>query len=253
MSDTFYWVFSTLPQVIAALTGLLVAGTTFFFSSLETQAVKDESLLEILDKVKSLIHSKSIVLLLLSIIAIVFDVLILLFTPDICYLFEFWRILTNETRVAVVAGTILIIFVNGIVFVRLCNLLSSILNPDYRKKVIERMSKDVTKQKKAVNEDYNVVNAMEFFNQFRVFEHEARDIAEKYSPDYKFQGMSSLVNLLIQVKAISRNERSDVLELIRIRNLIAHNNDLSSVPEVYYKRLLDLTSRLTEFYKKRKT
>jgi len=50
--DTLYWILSTLPQVIGALTGLLVAGITFLFQSLDKEMEKDESSIPAIMEIK---------------------------------------------------------------------------------------------------------------------------------------------------------------------------------------------------------
>ncbi|MDE5874206.1 MAG: hypothetical protein K2H15_01060 [Muribaculaceae bacterium] len=42
--DTIYWIFSTLPQVLAALAGLIMAGLAIYDQNLKREIDRDSSL-----------------------------------------------------------------------------------------------------------------------------------------------------------------------------------------------------------------
>lgn len=247
MKDIFYWVFSTLPQVIAALTGLLIAGTTFFFSSLDAKASNDETVSDFIFRVKTSIHKRCDRLLRLSVLAILIDIIWLLFTPSLSETFKSWKATELAIQLLLIVIIVGVAFVNLLVFIRLCKLLNTILNPSLQKNVIEVMTKEV------IGNQNSTVSAMDFFDKFRTFESEARRITKPFFTDNRYPSMMQVVNMLVQMEVMPANSRSELLELVRVRNLIAHNNNLKELPQKYYDQLLRFSDDLKKFEKNDKS
>ena len=73
--------FSTAPQAIAALVGLIFTGVTFFISALDKEVSRDETKEDICEEMKKDIHTKMQWLYWLAGISVVFDMLILVVNP----------------------------------------------------------------------------------------------------------------------------------------------------------------------------
>jgi hypothetical protein len=56
-SDTLYWVFSTMPQTLAAFVGLVIAGVSFIQQRIDDIVETDSTYTEIYEDVKKYIHS----------------------------------------------------------------------------------------------------------------------------------------------------------------------------------------------------
>ena len=75
------WLFSTAPQAIAALVGLIFTGVTFFISALDKEVSRDVTKEDICEEMKKDIHTKMQWLYWLAGISVVLDMLILVANP----------------------------------------------------------------------------------------------------------------------------------------------------------------------------
>lgn len=66
IENTLFWILSTLPQVIGAMTALLITGMTFFFEMLNKEVERRESLSTVAFAIKKIEFAKSIKLLVVS-------------------------------------------------------------------------------------------------------------------------------------------------------------------------------------------
>lgn len=242
MTDTLYWVFSTLPQVIAALTGLLVAGTTFVFNGLEKERQKDESLYGIIGSVESVIHRRAMRLLAVSIAAIAADLAVIFLTPHVAAEIEAFPYISESSKWAITVGGAVTSALNAAAFIALYRLLRKILDPKFQEETVKRLSEEVNK---ATERERDTVDAMTFFQNFREFEGLARRIVPR-QPGMPPMGIRQIVNRLIHDHIIPDNERGNIYEMISIRNLIAHEGDIQRVPAKLNATLASLRDRLAD-------
>ena len=71
--ETMYWLFTTAPQAVAALVGIIFTGMFFMAESIDNRAKEEPSLLEIAEAAKTALYKNMQVVALLAAIAIVYD------------------------------------------------------------------------------------------------------------------------------------------------------------------------------------
>lgn len=75
------WLFSTAPQAIAALVGLIVAGTSFIYGKIDDRMKSDTTFEDIGKKIKEGIYVNLKSLLFQSLLAVAFDLFCLFLNP----------------------------------------------------------------------------------------------------------------------------------------------------------------------------
>ena len=74
--ETMYWLFTTAPQAIAALVGIIFTGMFFMAESIDNRAKEDQTLIEIVEAAKKALYKNMRVVAILSIITIIYDLVL---------------------------------------------------------------------------------------------------------------------------------------------------------------------------------
>jgi len=265
-ADTLYWILSTLPQVIAALTGLLLTATTFVYQNLdknEKDVVYDFSI-EIIEGVKKEIHKSTIRLLVVSIVAIIYDVVWLAFTSWISWQISAFAFLSSRCQFWIIVFWLALIGINTTSLLLLIMLLRQILDPEFKKKVVVKMSK-IEKAKnneqtsKSKNDDntaeseadskfdntYASVSPEVLIQHFRLFERSVR----QYKIDNHLLGQQPIplraqIRKLADEMVIPKQDLNDINHIIKLRNLYLHEGDIGNVSKELDDKLLRITQIL---------
>lgn len=247
--DTLYWILSTLPQVIGALTGLLVAGITFLFQSLDKEMEKDESSIPAIREIKKQIYTETKGLLVVSIFAILIDVVLLGITPWLSTeLNNLPRIQCIEWIIIGILCTVTIGFNLGS-FILIYNILKRILNPEYQK-IVNNLLAEKENKNFSTNDS---VSPQEFLDYFIKFERKIRDF---FPHSMQHNPLRSLINQLVGENIISRDDVGRIQSIINKRNIFAHGGNIGRVDnatiDFLTKQIAKLDNKLQSYLKNRR-
>lgn len=251
--ETLYWIFSTLPQVIAALTGLVIATTTFIYNSLDDQVQNDSSLEDIIKKAKRNIFTNATILICITIAAIIVDVLLLWQTPWFIRQTNFFLI--SSFRDNVWFGIVVIAFVllNLISFLYLIILLRQTLNPDFKRIIVDKFAKEFIAEEKQKSQPISTsesegkpVEPLVFIDHFMELEHVAREFLPEAGAMGQNVNLRNILTILANDDVISKEDLKFLSEVIRVRNIIIHEGKIDRIPLHIDQRLQELTSSLEE-------
>ena len=247
--DTLYWILSTLPQVIGALTGLLVAGITFLFQSLDKEMEKDESSIPAIKEIKKQIYTETKSLLVVSISAILIDVLLLGITPWLSTELNSLPWINCIEWIFISILCIVTIGLNLGSFTMLYNILKRILNPEYQNKVNNLLAE---KENKNISTN-DSVSPQEFLDYFIKFERKIRDF---FPHSLQRDPLRSLINQLVGENIISRDDVGRIQSIINKRNIFAHGGNIGRVDnntiEFLTKQIAELDSKLQSYLENRR-
>ena len=247
--DTLYWILSTLPQVIGALTGLLVAGITFLFQSLDKEMEKDESSIPAIKEIKKQIYTETKSLLVVSISAILIDVLLLGITPWLSTELNSLPWINCIEWIFISILCIVTIGLNLGSFTMLYNILKRILNPEYQNKVNNLLAE---KENKNISTN-DSVSAQEFLDYFINFERKIRDF---FPHSLQRDPLRSLINQLVGENIISRDDVGRIQSIINKRNIFAHGGNIGRVDnntiEFLTKQIAELDNKLQSYLENRR-
>lgn len=272
-TDTIFWIFSTFPQVLAALVGLIVTGVVFYYPSLDKRVEKNKEDEIVVDTVKEYLHRHVVLLLSFTTFVIIVDVVILSYAYEIISLFQ--KAQCSEFTNLIRYIFWLVIGLNLIPMVALVIILVNILSPKFesnkmseeRGKIIKNQAKAIIKEKKDFekenkskegdgsgedivekddknlnthdnNELFSVHNFLFRYNHFEI-------VAHKWAEMQGLKDTTSLkiiIKMMIDLRVISTNRGNLLMEANKIRNFIAHGQ---SIPEISIKITNNL-SKVTE-------
>lgn len=220
--DTLYWIFSTLPQVIGALTGLLIAGITFFFQSLDKGMEKDESSVPAIQEIKKQTYNKTLRLLIVSILAILVDIGLLGITPWFSDILTIIHYINWYGQIAIIIIVLVAIFLNLDSFWALYHLLKRILSPKYQQEI----NNSLAQREKENIPIQDSVTPQEFLDYFIKFER----LIRKFFPNVMQRNpLRSLINQLVGENIIERDNMPKIQSIINKRNIFAHGGDIGRV------------------------
>lgn len=228
------WLFSTAPQALAALVGLIFAGVAFTLGAIDKETGQDDSREDIFKAMKTEIHANMKWLFCLAGISIILDLIFIVFNP----IEEGLRVSLNGTFDPYLLMAGIIIFLNIATLLYSLWFIIDVAKPDYFERTVKRLSKDYevgdVDVKEYVMEYIEMEKALRALPIFRVPEegrqHPVTEMLQKlkYSP-------------FMEVKDIER-----LFELTRLRNLIIHGADITRVEKNNIEDLKKYTKKLTE-------
>lgn len=211
-----------MPQVIGALTGLLIAGVTFFFENIDKKKGKEDSAITAIKAMKTQLYHETKHLLLISISAILLDVGLLGITPWLAKICEriFYASLSDYCILLACGISVLILNVGALRMLYL--ILRKILDPNYLQEVNTSLAKKENKNLDV----HDSVTPQEFLSYFITFE----KIVRQYFP-YEMQKHSLLIliNQLAIEGIISKTDINEIKGIINKRNIFVHGGDIGRV------------------------
>lgn len=220
------WLFSTAPQALAALVGLIFAGVSFMLGTIDKEIANDETREDICDEMKKEIHSDMKILFWLAGCSILLDLLLIVFNPiEDGKLFSFHG---SFDPYLLIAGLILLL--NCITLGYSLMFIIKVASPDYFKKTVERLSKD--KNKGEIKREDFIMEYIELEKALR---------ALPLDLDQKLERRATVMDILRELRYrnyISGNDLGHLRELNQIRNLIVHGEYIKNVEKTTFDKLL---------------
>ena len=233
------WLFSTSPQALAALVGLIFAGVAFIIGAIDKQVELDETRVEISLAMKKQIHVNMKRLFWLSGFSIVLDLAFLMLNP----LQEglTFSVIGEISIYQALAGVALLINVGTLVYSLW--FIITVASPDFFTKTVNKLSQLERK---------GDVAAKDYLMEYIEMEKALRALPLFSVP--KGEKQLSVVEMLKELKYRQYLDAPDVDEMFalnRLRNLIIHGAGIQNVErgmfekvKKYTKDLVELKSRL---------
>lgn len=223
--ETMYWLFTTAPQTVAALVGIIFTGMFFMAESIDNRAKDDQSLLEIAQEAKTTLYKNMQTVAVLAAVAIIYDLLLtstvtILSNPEFC--------LTNWLILGFAALNISTIYVTF-------KYVFQTVNPKYFDEIAANLSR------KYLDGD---VDKSEFINHFIFFERSARNMPFVQQMDGRYMSIREIIHLLISHEIINRDEANELYEISKIRNLIIHGEPIEKVNRQIDDTLVNITNKV---------
>lgn len=220
--ETMYWLFTTAPQAIAALVGIIFTGMFFMAESIDNRAKEDQTLIEIVEAAKKALYKNMRVVAILSIITIIYDLVLvgLVETIVACDSLAEW---TLGLFVILNISTIYVTF----------KYVFQTVNPSYFNKIANNLSKDYKT---------GDVKSEVFINHYIKFERAARDLAVINQMNARFTGIRDLLRILVSNGIITPEDEKRMMEISKIRNLIVHGEKIEKVSRSYDEELQRITN-----------
>lgn len=225
--ETMYWLFTTAPQAVAALIGIIFTGMFFMAESIDNRAKEEQSLLEIAEAAKTALYKNMQIVAVLAAITIIYDLfltsmVVRLSNPDFC--------LTNWLIGGFVVLNISTIYVTFMYVFQA-------VNPNYFNKIAANLSR------KYMDGD---IDKSDFINHFITFERAAREIPYIQQIDGRYMTIPEIIRILVSHEIINREDASQIYEINKIRNLIIHGEPIEKVDRKIDNKLQEITNKIIE-------
>lgn len=225
------WTFSTTPQAIAALVGLIFAGVSFIIATINKEIEADSTREDICNEMKKDIHSNLKILFYLAGASIIADLIILLVDP------------LEEGKIFSINGNFdYYILISAIILlINICTILYSLFfilkvaNPNFFNKMVEKLSS------KQLEGD---VDKMEFIREFIEFEKELKKLDIPIDTHNNIPTTLDLIKALRYNELINREEYSQLREINSVRNLILHGGNIQRVPRQLLENLIGYKEKI---------
>ena len=237
------WLFSTAPQAIAALVGLIVASASFIFGKIDDRIDADPTLAEIGQEVKKQIYSGLKKLLIWTLCVIGIDLLCLYLNP------------IGNDRIITYSGELngysiyfialfVILSINVYVLYSAFEYVNKMMNPKFFEETTETLLKEYEPKGK---DNANVVKIGVFLEHFIAFERLLRrsDIfARRHYPMQKPLSINQMIWELKRMKKLTDEDFVSLQKINRLRNIVMHEGDISEVEKDIDEKLVRITQNL---------
>lgn len=227
------WLFSTAPQALAALVGLIFAGVAFIVGAIDKQAEQDDSREDICKAMKRQIHMDMKRLFWLSGFSITLDLIFLLLNPiEDGLRFSFGG--TFSPYLLMAGLTLLLNF--GTLIYSLWFIIT-VASPDYFSDTVKRLS---------AQEREGDMDVKEFLMAFIDMEKALRALPIFRVPQGEKQPtVTEMLRELKYRKFMDARDVDDMFALTRLRNLIMHGAEIQHVERQMYDKAKKYTNDLT--------
>lgn len=225
--NTMYWLFTTAPQAIAALVGIIFTGMFFMAESIDNRVRADQSLTEIAESAKTALYKNMRTVAVLAAIAIIYDLFLVaivskLADKDCCWtgwLITFFAALNVST-----------------IYCALSYVFKAV-SPNYFNKIAANLSR-----KYKTGE----VDSSDFINHFIAFERAARNLPFIQQTNEQYASIPMIIRMLVSHEIIDRDEAGQMFEINKIRNLIVHGEPIDKVDRKFDDTLQEITNKVIE-------
>lgn len=225
--ETMYWLFTTAPQSLAALVGIIFTGMLFMAENIDNRAKEDQTLIEIAETAKKALYKNMRIVAILSIITIIYD-LVLVGMVEI--------IVACDSLAECFIGLFVVLNIS-IVFVTFKYVFQTV-DPGYFSKIAANLSKQYE------NGD---VKSEVFIDHFIKFERVARDLPIVNQMNTRFTSIRGIIRILVSNGIISPEDEKRMMEISKIRNLIVHGEKIEKVSRNYDEELQRITGILINY------
>ena len=225
--NTMYWLFTTAPQAIAALVGIIFTGMFFMAESIDNRARADQSLTEIAESAKTALYKNMRAVAVLAAITIVYDLFLVAFVSELADKDCCWT------------GWLVTIFA----VLNFCTIYCALryvfqaVSPNYFNKIAANLS---SKYKSGE------VNSSDFINHYIAFERAVRNIPFIRQMNEQYASIPVIIRMLVSHEIIDRDEAGQMFEINKIRNLIVHGEPIDKVDRKFDDTLQEITNKVTE-------
>lgn len=232
------WLFSTAPQALAALVGLIFTGVAFIIGAIDKEIARDNTRESICLEMKKEIHRYMRILFILAGISVSFDLLAIVFNP-----MEEGRVYSKN---GVFDNYLLLVYIllllNLITLVFSLWFVIKVARPDYFDRTVKRLSK-------AENE--GTIDAKQFLLKYIDFEKSIRGIP--YLDGTRNGRIATVIDLTNELKyrgLIGGDDLKKIRHLNNLRNLIVHGEDITTVSNEDYQAVVSFAKQMQEFKEK---
>lgn len=219
--ETMYWLFTTAPQALAALIGIIFTGMFFVAESIDNRAKEDQTLIEIVEAAKKALYKNMRVVAILSIITIIYDLVLVAFVDCI----------KGNSFSDFSIGLFAVLNVSSVIVT--FKYVFQTVNPSYFSKIANNLSKEYKT---------GDVKSEIFINHYIKFERAARDLAVINQMNARFTGTRDLLRILVSNGIITPEDEKRMMEISKIRNLIVHGEKIEKVNRGYDEELQRITN-----------
>ena len=223
------WLFSTAPQALAALVGLIFAGVAFIIGAIDKQVIQDDSSEDILLSMKMQIHADMKMLFLLSGVSIISDFFLLaLNSIQEGFVFSFEG---QFSPYLTVAGMVLVMNVATLIYSLW--FIIKVASPDFFSKTVKHLSQ---------LEREGDVEVKEYLVAFIEMEKALRTLSIFDVPKGEKQpSVNEMLKELKYRRLMDARDVDDMFSLTRLRNLIMHGGEIQHVERQMYDKVKKYT------------
>ena len=232
------WLFSTAPQALAALVGLIFAGVAFIIGAIDKQVSQDDSSEDILLSMKMQIHADMKRLFWLSGASIISDFFLLaLNSIQEGFVFSFEG---QFSPYLIVAAIVLVM--NVVTLIYSLWFIIKVASPDFFSKTVKHLSQ---------LEREGDVEVKEYLVAFIEMEKALRTLSIFYVPKGEKQpSVNEMLKELKYRRLMDAGDVDDMFSLTRLRNLIMHGGDIQHVERQMYDKVKKYTKDIASLKNK---
>lgn len=218
------WLFSTAPQALAALVGLIFAGVAFIIGAIDKQVKQDDSSEDILLSMKMQIHADMKMLFLLSGVSIISDFFLLaLNSIQEGFVFSFEGQFSPYLTVAAI-----VLVMNVVTLIYSLWFIIKVASPDFFSKTVKHLSQ---------LEREGDVEVKEYLVAFMEMEKALRTLSIFDVPKGEKQpSVNEMLKELKYRRLMDARDVDDMFSLTRLRNLIMHGGEIQHVERQMYDK-----------------
>ena len=221
--NTMYWLFTTAPQAIAALVGIIFTGMFFMAESIDNRVRADQSLAEIGDTAKTALYKNMRVVAVLAAATIVYDL----------FLVAIVKLMADESFC--LSGWLIILFaaLNFSTIICALHYVFQAVSPNY----FNEIAKNLSSKYKSGEVDKQV-----FLGHFIDFERVARSLPVIRQMDGRYY--SIILRVLLENQMITPDESRMMSEISKVRNLMVHGEPIEKVDRLFDDELQRITNKI---------
>ena len=223
--NTMYWLFTTAPQAIAALVGIIFTGMFFMAESIDNRVRADQSLAEIGDTAKTALYKNMRVVAVLAAATIVYDL----------FLVSIVKHLADES--SCLSGWLIILFaaLNFSTIICALHYVFQAVSPNY----FNEIAKNLSSKYKSGEVDKQV-----FLGHFIDFERVARSLPVIRQMDGRYYSIRDILRVLVENQMITPDESRMMSEISKVRNLMVHGEPIEKVDRKLDDELQRITNKI---------
>lgn len=232
------WLFSTAPQALAALVGLIFAGVAFIIGAIDKQVSQDDSSEDILLSMKMQIHADMKRLFWLSGASIISDFFLLaLNSIQEGFVFSFEG---QFSPYLIVAAIVLVMNVATLIYSLW--FIIKVASPNFFSKTVKHLSQ---------LEREGDVEVKEYLVAFIEMEKALRTLSIFYVPKGEKQpSVNEMLKELKYRRLMDARDVDDMFSLTRLRNLIMHGGEIQHVERQMYDKVKKYTKDIASLKNK---
>lgn len=228
------WLFSTAPQALAALVGLIFTGVAFILGAIDKEGAQDDTRKDIYDEMKREIHVSMKSLYWLAGVSVVLDLLLIFFNP----IEDGLRFSIKGSFDPYLLLSAVIILLNIATLIYSLWFIVHVADPNFFQKTVTRLAK-------AVNT--GTVESKDFLMEFIDMEKALRDLPIfRTTPGQRPFMMTEMVRDLQYRQLLEPQDVDKLASSIQLRNLIVHGSDITHVEADKYNDVKNLKKKFVE-------